>query len=154
MPKPDLRNIRILAEMTPAHLDALLKYGRVVEFTAGQTIVKQGSASAELFLVLEGKVGAFLDERHGNEIHLRTIETGGHFGEIGLLEGGKRTATVKALEPSRLFSLDAASFAKLLKEPGLAVPFLHGLSRSLAIRLTDMTNRVGELWAIKDSWAV
>ena len=154
MQTPELKNVRILAEMSHAQLDALLKYGQIVEFSPGQTIVKQGSASDALFLVLDGKVGVYATEEHGNEIHLRTIEKGGHFGEIGLLEGGKRTANVKALERCRLFSLDGKSFKQLLQVPELAVPFLHGLSRSLAIRLTDMTNRVTQLWALKDMWTV
>ena len=138
--------------MSDAQLAALGEYGEVVEYTASESIVEQGEPSNGLFLVLEGKVGAYVTEPHGNEVHLRTIESGGHFGEIGLLEASRRTATVRALTRTRLLSIDKKVFQELLKAPELAVPLLHGLSRSLAIRLADLTNRVAELWALKDIW--
>jgi CRP-like cAMP-binding protein len=149
-----LRGVRILAEMTDAQLNALSKYGKVLEFAPSQMIVHQGDDSNALFLVLDGKVGAYIKESHGNEIHLRTIDSGGHFGEIGLLESGGRTANIRAVTQCRLFSLDEKSFQELLKMPDLAAPLLHGLSRSLAIRLADVTNRMAELWSLKDAWHV
>jgi len=152
MSTPELRGIRILAGMSDTQLASLGKYGEVVEYAPSESIIEQGEPSDGLFLVLEGKVGAYVTEPHGNEVHLRTIETGGHFGEIGLLEAGRRTATVRALTQSRLLSIDKKAFQELLKAPELAVPLLLGLSRSLAIRLTDLTNRVATLWALKDTW--
>jgi len=154
MDTPELRGVRILADLNNAQLHALLRYGSIAEFSPGQIICRQGETSESLFLVLEGKVGVYVSEAHGNEIHLRTIESGGHFPEIGVLEGGNRTATVKALSQCKLFRFDAKAFQDLLKAPELAAPFLHGLSRSLAIRLTDLTNRVGALWSLKDFWTI
>jgi CRP/FNR family cyclic AMP-dependent transcriptional regulator len=140
--------------MTDAQLNALAKYGQSLEFSPAQMIVQQGDHSNTLFLVLDGKVGAYIKESHGNEVHLRTIESGGHFGEVGLLDGGGRTANIRALSQCRLFSLDEKAFQELLKTPDLAAPLLHGLSRSLAIRLADVTNRMAQLWSLKDIWQV
>lgn len=139
--------------MTDAQLNALSGYGKLLEFAPSQLIVEQGAPSNGLFLLLEGKVGAYVTEAHGNEVHLRTIESGGHFGEIGLL-GGKRSANVKAISRCRVFSLDDKAFQGLMKTPDLAAPLLHGLSRSLAIRLADVTNRMATLWSQKDLWNV
>jgi sulfate-transporting ATPase len=154
MTTSQLRGVRILAEMTDTQLNALAKYGQTLEFSPAQMIVQQGDDSNALFLVLDGKVGAYIKESHGNEVHLRTIESGGHFGEVGLLENTGRTANIRAMSQCRLFSLDEKAFQELLKTPDLAAPLLHGLSRSLAIRLADVTNRMAQLWSLKDTWQV
>src|SRR6266496_3775807 len=150
MNAPELRGIRVLADMSDAQLNALAQFGKVLEFPPAQVIARQGDRSNSLFFVLEGKVGAYATEPHGNEVHLRTIEGGGHFGEIGLLDGGTRTANVKALSQCRVFSLDEKAFQQLLTKPELATPLLYGLSRSLAIRLADVTSRMATLWSLKD----
>lgn len=154
MTTPDLRGVRILADMTNAQLGALLNYGEILQFDAGRVIVAQGDRADALFLLLEGKAGAYVTDPYGNETHLRTTEAGGHFGEIGVLEAGSRTATVKAVTPCTVFRLNARAFRDILKTPDLATPLLHGLSRSLAIRLADITARFAELRSLKDAWLV
>jgi len=154
MNPPELRGVRILADMANAQLQMLLTYGQVQAFTPGQLILAQGDTAEALFLLLEGKVGAYVRDQHGNEVHLRTTESGGHFGEVGLLEAGRRTASVRALTQCTVFRLDAGAFKQLLKAPDLAVPLLYGLSRSLAIRLADITHRLSELQAHDELWMV
>ena len=154
MNTPDLRGVRVLADMTNDQVGALLNYGEWLRFAPGEQIVKQGEPADALFLLVEGKTGAYSTDARGNETHLRTTETGGHFGEIGVLESGIRTATVKAITPCVVFRVDAPRFRELLKAPELATPLLHGLSRSLAIRLADITNRFSELHALRDVWMV
>lgn len=154
MSTPDLRGIRILADMTNDQVDALMSFGEVLRFAPGEKLVKQGEPANALYLLMEGKISAYSTDARGNETHLRTTETGGHFGEIGVLESGVRTATVKAISDCAVFRMDAQQFRNLLKSPDLAAPLLHGLSRSLAIRLADITNRFSELRALKDPWMV
>src|SRR6476646_5086167 len=92
-----LRGIRILADMTDAQLNALANHVKILEFAPSQIIVQQGDNSNALFFILDGKVGAYVKESHGNEIHLRTIDSGGYFGEVRLLQGGRRTANIRAV---------------------------------------------------------
>ena len=154
MNPPELRGVRILADMTNAQLQMLLTYGQVLPFAPGQIIVGQGNTAEALFLLVEGKVGVYVRDQQGNEVHLRTTESGGHFGEVGLLDAGRRTANVRALTQCTVFRLDAGAFKELLKAPDLAVPLLYGLSRSLAIRLADITRRLSELRAHDELWMV
>jgi CRP/FNR family transcriptional regulator, cyclic AMP receptor protein len=149
---PELRTIRILADMSSSQLDALSNYGEVLRLSAGEAIVRQGDPADAMFLLLDGKVGAYVTDPKGNETHLRTIESGGHFGEIGLLEHGRRTASLRTMTPCQVFRLDASAFGELLKAPDLAVHFLHGLSRSLALRLADITSRFADARSFKEAW--
>src|SRR5437870_2032124 len=69
MNPPELRGVRILADMTNAQLQMLLTYGQVLPFAPGQIIVGQGNTAEALFLLLEGTVGAYVRDQHGNEVH-------------------------------------------------------------------------------------
>jgi CRP-like cAMP-binding protein len=154
MSAENLRNVRILSGMTDAQLEALLPHGNVLQFAPGKHIIKQSDKADSLYLLLEGEAAAYITDRLGHETHLRTMDSGGHFGEIGVLQGGTRTANVRAVTDCTVFQLEASAFQGVLEDPDLAVPFLHGLSRSLAIRLTDISNRFSELHSLKDAWMV
>jgi CRP/FNR family cyclic AMP-dependent transcriptional regulator len=154
MSAPDLSGVELLRMMTATQREALAKFGVLVEFPPGEEIVRQGQLTDALFLVLHGKVGVFATDDHGGQGHLRTIESGGHFGEVGWLRAAKRTATVRAVLRSRLFKLDGDALEELLKAPDVATPLLHALCQSLASRLADTTTRVADLLSVKDFWTV
>src|SRR5215469_10673467 len=122
MANPDLSGIDILSGMAPTQQEALAKFGKTIEFPAGAQIVEQGGLSDALFLVLRGKVGVYGTDEHGGQVHLRTIESGGHFGEVGWLKAATRTANVRAILPSTLFKLDGDSLEELMRTPEFAAP--------------------------------
>lgn len=152
MSASELRGIHILADLTNEQLDELAAFGEILPFAAGHKIVNQGERADAMYLLVNGRVAAFAKGKDGNESHLRTTEAGGHFGEIGLLEDGIRTASVRADTNCRVFCLRKDSFRELLKKPELATPLLYSLSRSLAIRLADITSRLSEARSLKDAW--
>lgn len=154
MTTDSLRGIHILADVGDELLDRLRSYGDTVTYKAGKIILKQGGAGDALYLILEGSVGAYTSDARGGENHLRTIGSGGHFGEVGVLEKGQRTANVRATSDCVLFRISAEAFGKLKQDPALAVPILSGLCRSLGLRLADVTNRLTEVWASKNSWTI
>lgn len=152
MPVADLQCVHILADMSKAQRSAFAEYGEVSEFAPGREIITQGKAADALYVLVDGKVGVYVTDPAGGEVHLRTIESGGHFGEMALLQASPRTASVRALAPSTVFRLDSDSFKRLLQNTELAAPFLHGLSRSLAIRLADITKRLADAQSLKEFW--
>ena len=100
---------------------------------AHEVIVRQGDPADRFYLI---ESGAFEVTRRepdqradATPAHLRTMTRGEVFGEIGLLRGGTRTATVTATTDGKLLALDAASFLELVNTgPGLA-PRLLDLRR-------------------------
>lgn len=152
METSELRKIHVLANLTDEQLVALQIFGEFLAVTAGQKIVSQGERADAMFMVVSGKATAFVKGKDGNESHLRSTEAGGHFGEIGLLEHGIRTASVRAETNCRVFRLGQESFQAILKQPELATPLLYSLSRSLAIRLADITSRLSDARSLKDAW--
>jgi MFS family permease len=113
-------------------LEAVARTLVEVPMTAGQVVIRQGDAADRFYLVQEGslRVSQVGDEE---ERTLRDLGPGDVFGEIGLLKGIPRTATVTAITPGALFALEAADFAELVGSgPGLGSRLLDVYRGALA----------------------
>jgi MFS family permease len=100
-------------------LEAVARQLTAVPIAEGEVIVRQGDPADRFYLVDSGslRVTQFGEEE---ERTLRDLGAGDVFGEIGLLRGVPRTATVTALTGGTLYALDGADFAELMGSgPGL-----------------------------------
>ena len=79
-------------------------------FAVGESIVKQDAAGDSMFVVLKGRVRVVL-EPSGQEVAM--IPAGGFFGEMSMLTGDPRTATVKAVDDATVLEISAAQFRAL-----------------------------------------
>jgi hypothetical protein len=79
-------------------------------FAAGEAVVRQDAEGDSMFVLLKGQVRVVL-EPSGQEVAV--IPTGGFFGEMSLLTGDKRTATVKAIDDVMVLEITAANFREL-----------------------------------------
>lgn len=79
-------------------------------FGAGQTVVREGATDASLFVVCRGRVRVTVGEA---ATEVATIGSGGYFGEMSLLTGEPRTATVRAMEDCLLLEVTADDFRRL-----------------------------------------
>jgi small-conductance mechanosensitive channel/CRP-like cAMP-binding protein len=88
---------------------------RLLRFAAGETVVREGEPGASMFLVAEGRVGV---SAHGTASESRPVallEEGSAFGEISLLTGAPRLATVRTAAESVLIEIDKATLAPILQ---------------------------------------
>ncbi len=86
-------------------------------FGTGEAIVRQGQAGESAFVVCQGKVRVSLDP---GDVELAVLERGGYFGEMSLLTGDPRTATVTALADCSVVEITADTFrAFVLNRPAL-----------------------------------
>jgi CRP-like cAMP-binding protein len=89
----------------------LLKAARVVACAAGEAVVRQGAEGGSLFIIRRGDLSVKLAGAEGRVAHLHA---GDVFGEMSLLTGEPRNATVVAETDSELLELDAVSFRRLV----------------------------------------
>ncbi|MBI3522626.1 MAG: FAD-dependent oxidoreductase [Chloroflexi bacterium] len=99
---------RVLAEET--------ERVRTIRYVPGETIIKKGDVSDRFFIVLHGEAVAVRDD--GTVV--TTLENGDHFGEIGLLKGTARSATVKAKTDTEVLVMDRASFERIVTSSAAA----------------------------------
>jgi CRP/FNR family cyclic AMP-dependent transcriptional regulator len=105
-----------------AVLAALLKER---EFPANRPVFWLGERGDEFYLVKAGKVTVSCPDENGKEVILATLGPGHFFGEISLLDGGPRTATVRAHSDVTLLALERPDFIKFLEnQPKAAIHML------------------------------
>ena len=87
-------------------------------FTAGETIIQQGTDSDLFYIITEGHIEVGLRTPDGEDIVVATMGVGEYFGEIELLRGGKTIATIRAANDRAVdvVALDRATFCALLGE--------------------------------------
>jgi len=91
----------------------------------GRVLCRQGSPGSEMFVIEEG---AFSVEQDGRQV--AELAAGDFFGELALLGGGPRTATVVATTPGRVLVLGQPELDALLREePVVAVRMLPGIGQ-------------------------
>jgi CRP-like cAMP-binding protein len=111
--------------LSSRHLRRIRDISEVAEFMPGATIVKQGTTGDSFFVVAQGQAKVIASGRT-----IRRLLPGDYFGEIALLDGGERTATVSSETPMTLVEIKRNAFTKLVKEePKIALGILKGLAR-------------------------
>jgi uncharacterized membrane protein len=110
-----IANIPLFGKLSPsevAELAGLLKEQRV---GAQQPVFWIGDEGADFYIVQVGRVAVCYPDELGHEVKLAVLGPGDFFGEISLLDGGPRTATVRAEGDVRLMSLSRHDFLEFIR---------------------------------------
>jgi CRP-like cAMP-binding protein len=105
-----LSHIDLFAPLSSESRHALARASRHHLFAAGEPIVRQDATGDSMFVILRGRVRVAL-EPSGQEVAV--IPAGGFFGEMSMLTGDPRTATVKAIDDATVLEISAVEFRTL-----------------------------------------
>jgi CRP-like cAMP-binding protein len=120
-----LEEVNLLAGCSRKRLRAIAKISEVIEVPAGTVLARLGDPGEEFFLILDGSAHVEVSPRKRSR-----LGPGQYFGEMSLLDGGPRSATVVADTPLRLLVIKRRNFSTLLREaPDLTQSLLATLSR-------------------------
>jgi CRP-like cAMP-binding protein len=129
----DLQAVPVFAGVARHDLENVLKLGEVRSFEPGQSIVERGEPGNALYVILRG--GAQVDV--GGRYH--DMKPGDFFGEMGVIGGKKRTATVKAVERVHALRIGAQELENfLLHQPRVTLAMM----KSLVERLREVQERI------------
>jgi len=122
-----IRSVPLFSEFGDRDLQRVATIAKEVEFPAGKQIAKQGESGVGFHMIVEGEASVSVDgTTHG------TLGPGTYFGEMSLLDGGPRSATVAAASDLKTISLTSWDFNALLDQyPDLSRKLLVQLSRRL-----------------------
>ena len=138
-------NAEDLREMTPHALTR--------SFPRNSIIVNEGDRTDSLYIILEGRVKAFVGDADGKEVVLSTQGAGEYFGEM-VLDEGPRSASIMTLEPSRLLIVPKADFKDFLaRNPAFAARVIEKLIHRVraltenvkSLALMDVYGRIARL---------
>ena len=122
-----LEAVPLFEGLTQKQLRKVADLADVARFMAGATLVKQGVVGDSFYVVLTGQAKVIANDRTVNR-----LLPGDHFGEISLLDGGPRSASVVAETEMTLVIITQKDFlAMLSKDPEITVCLLEGMARTV-----------------------
>ena len=131
-----LKRVPLFSTLTDADLREIRGACRRLLYPKGSIVFHEGDAADSLLIVLSGSVKVVLFGGRGQELIMSTIGPLGFMGDLSLLDGGNRSATVMALEPTECLSLPRAKFLKLVWSHQ---PVMRKILENLAAQLRDST---------------
>ena len=116
-----LAQVPLFADLSPRHLKRLADRMETQRFMEGSSIVRVGEEGDTFYVIVEGEANVVAPD--GRVV--ATLDPGEFFGEISLLDGGPRTASVVAATPLTMLTLSRSAFRELIEvEPRVAVGLL------------------------------
>ena len=120
-----LEKVPLLAGLSRRQLQEIARLADEVDVPAGKRLASVGDVGSELFVIIEGRASARVNR--GREV---ILGPGEFFGEMSLIDGGPRSATVDAATNMRLLVVARREFWELLRvAPPLALTIMKTLSR-------------------------
>ncbi len=105
----------LFACLTETQLESLVAGSRTVHFGRGERLIEQGAEGSSMFVLLEGTAQVSVAQ-NGAAIRVGVLRAGDCFGEMSLLTGERRTATVRAEHDCEVLEISKPVMAKLLRD--------------------------------------
>ena len=129
-----LAKVPLFAACNRRELQKIARAADELTVDAGRTLVEQGASGHEAFVIVEGQAAVVR-----NDAKVAELGPGEQFGELAIIDGGPRTASVLATTELRVLVIGQREFSALLDEvPGLA----HKILVILARRLRDLDEKL------------
>lgn len=130
----------LFQSFAPQERKKLLDKFTLIEFPVEATVLEEGSPGDSLYIIKKGEVEVFTTDGQGATIVLARLQGGDFFGEISLLTGKPRTASVKVLQPVELMRLAKNDFDQIINNHPEVLKILED---SLQLRLEGKLRALG-----------
>jgi CRP/FNR family cyclic AMP-dependent transcriptional regulator len=137
-----LRNVPLFSGLPEGQLALLTRVVGRKAYPRNTTIIAAGDPTDALYIVISGRLKVMMSDDEGREVILAILGSGEFFGEMGLIDDAPRSATVIAIEPCELLTINKVDFKKCLAENfDIAVAVMKGLVK----RLREADKKIGSL---------
>jgi CRP-like cAMP-binding protein len=128
-----LRLVPLFRGMTDRSFDAIANLASEADYAAGEELVRQGMPGREFIIIVSGRARV---ERDGKQI--RELGPGDFLGEISLVDGNPRTATVTAVDPIHAVTVRREGFLDLIdRVPVFRLDVMNALTERIRATLAD-----------------
>ena len=138
-----LKGVDLFSELTEEQLGLLAILVVVQDFNRDETVVLEGDCSMKaLYLIASGTVQVYMTGVDGRETILSFLERGDFFGEMSLIDGEPRSASVRTVTDAQLMIIHREPFLTLIRQtPEIAMSLLSEMSK----RLRKANKQIGSL---------
>ena len=134
-----LRRVPVFSTLSFEELQRVALVAMPRRFEAGEVVFKEGDEGSTCYIVRSGRARAIREHPDGRSITLAHFETGDIFGEMAMLDGERRSATVETTEGTEAIAILSADMHRLLREyPDISVKLIAALGQ----RLRDTNERL------------
>ena len=118
-------------------------------YAQDEQIIRQGDPGTSMFIITEGEVTVSVKASEKERVQLRRLQVGEYFGEMSLMTGEPRSATITAITETRVFEVTRTAFREILKQqPSLLEKLGENIHRRLIEREEAIegarSQRIGE----------
>ncbi len=132
----ELRHLALFGAMADSALQHLASSLSVIEPKPGEVLFKEGDPADDMFVVLTGEIEVLKRSRQGTESRVAMLGPGDWFGEMSIVDVQPRSATVRAVAPSRLLRIGSVDLDSLYRYDVKAYALIVlNLARELSRRL-------------------
>ena len=138
-----LKGVELFSELSEEQIGMLANLVVSQNFNRDETVVLEGDDSVQaLYLIASGSVQVYMTGVDGRETILSFLERGDFFGEMSLIDGEPRSASVRTVTDAQLLIIHRESFLQLIRQsPEIAMGLLSELSK----RLRKANRQIGSL---------
>ena len=122
------RKVNFFSQMTVGQLEKIYSFVMLFEYRKGDKICKQGDAGDAFYIVNTGLLGVSVKTGFFSSKRVAGLKPGDFFGEMALLDGSPRTATVAAEEDSTVFVLLAEHFNEVAQSSPEFTAYMKSLA--------------------------
>jgi len=143
-----IRAAQIFKGLKSEALDRILAHSLEIKAAANEVILEESCRSADLFVILDGRVKIEIDavdpeSGRRRKMHLTTLRIGEAFGEIAFLQGERRSAHVRAIDNVQLLKINGEKLNTLLQNDYQTG---YQLMRNLALVLAQRLEDINFMW--------
>jgi CRP-like cAMP-binding protein len=132
-----LQKVPLFSGLAPERLEALAGVATTKRLAAREQLFHKGDPAAQVYVVASGRLKVVTTSSEGDEMLFAILDEGEVVGELPMLTGGRRTASVVALEPCELLALARRDFLRFLREqPEAAIELMVVLAERL-VRISE-----------------
>ena len=128
----------LFSKLSESELDALVQVSRIQKLRPREELCHKGDPGNQVYLISKGRLKAMTTSAEGDDVVFSIMAPGEVCGELALLSGGRRTATLTAIDESELIVLDRREFLPFMRaHPEVAIKLLEVLAER-QLRLSEL----------------
>jgi CRP/FNR family transcriptional regulator, cyclic AMP receptor protein len=137
-----LEKVSLFADVPPEYRAHLEKLSVLRKYTKNTVLVTEGDESTHMYIIHKGTASAYLNNEDGRQVNLNYMHDGDYFGELSLLDGKPRSASVITITDCEILLVSRASVLELThKHPEFTMQLVTQLTR----RVRELTDSVKDM---------